>query len=114
MFSMQTVNKHDHIWTIGCQMNVADSERVAAGLERLGYTPVARAEEADVVLLNTCVVRQQPEDKAVGRLNQLRRIKRRHPERTLALMGCMVGVRDPAPLQKRGLLFYLSLFYLCY
>ncbi|MEA3396557.1 MAG: MiaB/RimO family radical SAM methylthiotransferase, partial [Chloroflexota bacterium] len=101
MFSMQTENKHYHIWTIGCQMNVADSERVAAGLERLGYTPVARAEEAGVVLLNTCVVRQQPEDKAVGRLNQLRRIKQRHPERILALMGCMVGVRDPAPLQKR-------------
>jgi len=101
MFSMQTENKCYYIWTIGCQMNVADSERVAAGLERLGYTPVARAEEADVVLLNTCVVRQQPEDKAVGRLNQLRRIKQRHPERILALMGCMVGVRDPAPLRKR-------------
>lgn len=83
-----------HIWTIGCQMNTADSQRVAAGLERLGYTPVERAEDADVIILNTCVVRQQPEDKAVGRLNQLRRVKERHPERILALMGCMVGVKE--------------------
>ena len=90
-----------HIWTIGCQMNVADSQRVAAGLESLGYRPTDNAAEADVVVLNTCVVRQQPEDKAVGRLNQLKRIKRRHPERILALMGCMVGVRDPQPLRQR-------------
>ncbi len=92
---------HYHIWTIGCQMNVADSQRAAAGLERLGYTPAARAEDADVVILNTCVVRQQPEDKAVGRLNQLRRVKERHPERILALMGCMVGVKETAALQAR-------------
>ncbi|MBN1262339.1 MAG: tRNA (N6-isopentenyl adenosine(37)-C2)-methylthiotransferase MiaB [Anaerolineae bacterium] len=90
-----------HIWTIGCQMNVADSQRVAAGLERLGYTPAGRVAEADVVVLNTCVVRQQPEDKAVGRLNQLRAFKRRHPDRILALMGCMVGVKDTSALQAR-------------
>ncbi len=90
-----------HIWTIGCQMNVADSQRVAAGLERLGYTPVDRAEDADVIILNTCVVRQKPEDKAVGRLNQLRAVKRRRPDCILALMGCMVGVKDPAPLRER-------------
>ncbi len=90
-----------HIWTIGCQMNIADSQRVAAGLERLGYTPAERAEDADMIILNTCVVRQQPEDKAVGRLNQLRRVKERHPERILALMGCMVGVKETMALQKR-------------
>jgi tRNA-2-methylthio-N6-dimethylallyladenosine synthase len=92
---------HYHIWTIGCQMNVADSQRVAAGLERLGYTPADRARDADVMVLNTCVVRQQPEDKAVGRLNQLRRIKEQHPERVLALMGCMVGVKEAAALAER-------------
>lgn len=90
-----------HIWTIGCQMNVADSQRVAAGLERLGFAPAERAGDADVVILNTCVVRQQPEDKAVGRLNQLKSFKRRHPDRVLALMGCMVGVRETADLQAR-------------
>ena len=92
---------HYHIWTIGCQMNVADSQRVAAGLERLGYQPAERAKDADVILMNTCVVRQQPEDKAVGRINQLKRIKMRYPERVLAVMGCFVGEKDPAPLQER-------------
>ncbi len=90
-----------HIWTIGCQMNVADSQRVAAGLERLGYTPVERAPQADVLVLNTCVVRQQPEDKVVGRLNQLKHFKERHPDRVLALMGCMVGIKDTGRLQER-------------
>ena len=90
-----------HIWTIGCQMNVADSQRVAAGLERLGYKPSPQAEDADVIVLNTCVVRQQPEDKAVGRLHQLRKFKERYPDRILALMGCMVGVKETQSLQKR-------------
>lgn len=82
-------------------MNLADSQRVAAGLERLGYTATARAEDADIVVLNTCVVRQQPEDKAVGRLQQLRSIKAEHPERVLALMGCMVGAREVTALEQR-------------
>lgn len=82
-------------------MNLADSQRVAAGLERLGYTATARAEDADIVVLNTCVVRQQPEDKAVGRLQQLRSVKAEHPEQVLALMGCMVGVREVAALEQR-------------
>jgi tRNA-2-methylthio-N6-dimethylallyladenosine synthase len=90
-----------HIWTIGCQMNVADSQRVAAGLERLGFTPSSQAEDADVIVLNTCVVRQQPEDKAVGRLHQLRSLKAQYPDRILALMGCMVGVKETSSLQKR-------------
>ncbi|TFG71541.1 MAG: tRNA (N6-isopentenyl adenosine(37)-C2)-methylthiotransferase MiaB [Anaerolineales bacterium] len=90
-----------HIWTIGCQMNVADSQRVAAGLERLGYAPSLQADDADIIILNTCVVRQQPEDKAVGRLRQLRKLKERHPDRVLALMGCMVGVKETESLQKR-------------
>lgn len=90
-----------HIWTIGCQMNTADSQRVAAGLERLGYAPAEDVHDADVMILNTCVVRQQPEDKAVGRLNQLKHFKERHPDRVLALMGCMVGVKATERLQQR-------------
>lgn len=90
-----------HIWTIGCQMNTADSQRVAAGLERLGYMPAEDVRDADVLILNTCVVRQQPEDKAVGRLNQLRHFKERHPDRVLALMGCMVGTRTTDALSQR-------------
>ena len=89
-----------HVSTIGCQMNEADSRRLASALERLGYAPAERAEEADVVVLNTCVVRQSAEDKAVGRLGALKSLKDRRPGMVLGLMGCMVG-RDAAPLRKR-------------
>lgn len=89
-----------HIWTEGCQMNIADSQRVASELEKLGYRAVRDAESADVIVLNTCVVRQSAEDKAVGRLTALKPLKDARPELVLGLMGCMVGVRDPAPLKQ--------------
>ncbi len=89
-----------HIWTAGCQMNVADSERVSAALERLGYRPVARAEEADVIVLNTCVVRQSAEDKAYGRLHSLRPLKERRPDLVINLMGCLVGVKGNPNLRR--------------
>jgi tRNA-2-methylthio-N6-dimethylallyladenosine synthase len=85
-----------HIWTIGCQMNVADSNHVAAELEKIGYEPTDDVDEAQVVVLNTCVVRQSAEDKAVGKVGSLKPWKRKRPGRTLALMGCMVGVK-PSP-----------------
>jgi tRNA-2-methylthio-N6-dimethylallyladenosine synthase len=76
-------------------MNVADSRRLASKLESLYLTPADRAEDADIIVLNTCVVRQQPEDRAVNRLMSLRPIKERRPETIIALMGCLVGVRNP-------------------
>jgi tRNA-2-methylthio-N6-dimethylallyladenosine synthase len=87
-----------YIWTIGCQMNFADSWRLEQELWRLGYRPVPRPEKADVVVLNTCVVRQNAEDKCTGRLTSLQGWKRRHPERLLAVMGCFVG--DAQTLQR--------------
>ena len=91
------MNKY-HIWTIGCQMNVADSTHVGAELEKLGYEPTNDIEDADVVILNTCVVRQSAENKALGKLGALKPWRKAQPERTLALMGCMVGVRPSAKL----------------
>jgi len=77
-------------WTIGCQMNFADSRRAAEELARLGYAEVMRPQDADLILLNTCVVRQSAEDKVTGRLTSLQGLKRRKPEIKLALMGCFV------------------------
>jgi tRNA-2-methylthio-N6-dimethylallyladenosine synthase len=82
-------------------MNEADSRRLASALERLGYTPAERAEDADVVVLNTCVVRQSAEDKCYGRLGALKSLKARRPEVILGVMGCLVGVHDNTPLHKR-------------
>jgi tRNA-2-methylthio-N6-dimethylallyladenosine synthase len=90
-----------HIWTEGCQMNVADSMRVASALEQLGYQTAGRAEEADVLVLNTCVVRQSAEDKAIGHLHSLRPLKEKRPDLVINLMGCLVGVRGYDHLKKR-------------
>jgi tRNA-2-methylthio-N6-dimethylallyladenosine synthase len=90
-----------YIWTIGCQMNVADSRRLASALEQVGHTPIDRAEDADIVVLNTCVVRQSAENKIYGRLGSLKPLKEQRPDMVIGLMGCFVGTRDPAPLQRR-------------
>ncbi|MFA9405328.1 MAG: tRNA (N6-isopentenyl adenosine(37)-C2)-methylthiotransferase MiaB [Anaerolineales bacterium] len=89
-----------HIWTSGCQMNVADSQRVASSLEKIGYAPTASIELADVVVLNTCVVRQSAEDKAHGRLSSLRPLKEDRPDMVINLMGCMVGVNGSEKLHQ--------------
>jgi tRNA-2-methylthio-N6-dimethylallyladenosine synthase len=95
--SSQAARKY-HIWTIGCQMNIADSNHVAAELEKIGYGPTDRLEDADIVVLNTCVVRQSAEDKAIGKLGSLKPWRKGHPDRTLALMGCMVGIKPSQQL----------------
>ena len=83
-----------HIWTIGCQMNTADSERLASALEQMGLEAAESAKDADVVVLNSCVVRQSAEDKVVGNLGAVSRLKRQDPDRVIALMGCMVGPKS--------------------
>jgi tRNA-2-methylthio-N6-dimethylallyladenosine synthase len=89
------------VWTEGCQMNVADSQRVSASLERLGYAFTGKVEEADVIVLNTCVVRQSAEDKAYGYLSSLKPLKGKNPGLVVNLMGCLVGIRDNEGLRKR-------------
>ena len=82
--------KRFYIWTIGCQMNEADSAKVAAMLQEVGYEPTRSEDDADIVVLNSCVVRQAAEDKVAGKLNNLVRLKRERPEVPLVLTGCMV------------------------
>lgn len=90
-----------HVDTIGCQMNLSDSQLLASELERLGYTAAATAEEADICVVNTCVVRQSAEDKGVAHLYALRDLKRLHPEKIIGVMGCMVGTQDAAKVRKK-------------
>jgi tRNA-2-methylthio-N6-dimethylallyladenosine synthase len=82
--------KRFFIWTIGCQMNEADSAKVAAMLQEVGYARTDDEQEADIVVLNSCVVRQAAEDKVAGKLNNLARLKRQKPDMPLVLTGCMV------------------------
>ncbi len=89
-----------YLWTLGCQMNVADSEKLAAGFVRLGLTPTDLPEEADIAVINTCSVRQHAEERAYSKLGRLRDIKREQPHLKLAVMGCMVGLKTD-DLRKR-------------
>src|SRR5256885_564829 len=73
-----------YIETVGCQMNVLDSELVVGSLRRQGFELTHQAENADVILFNTCSVRQHAEDKIYSQLGRLRGHKRRHPEHIIA------------------------------
>jgi len=97
---VKKIMKSYHIWTTGCQMNKADSDRLCSALNQLGLTPSSSRTEADIVVLNTCVVRQNAEDKAVGTLTSLKPNKEANPEKIIALMGCMVGPKTE-PLERR-------------
>lgn len=90
-----------HIWTLGCQMNTADSQRLASELERLGHRAAPDPDSADIVVVNTCVVRQSAEDKGLGRLYELAQVKQQQPGKIVGVMGCMVGVRDPLRLRQK-------------
>ncbi|MDA0987687.1 MAG: tRNA (N6-isopentenyl adenosine(37)-C2)-methylthiotransferase MiaB [Chloroflexi bacterium] len=100
MLEDQVDSHRYYIWTIGCQMNKADSERLSSALEGLGLEEAAAPGEADVIVLNSCVVRQSAEDKVVGMMTSLKPLKQGNPQRIVALMGCMVGPKS-GDLQKR-------------
>ena len=74
-------------------MNQADSERLSSALEQMGLRSVDEANDADVIVLNSCVVRQSAEDKVTGHLGAIVPLKKQHPNRLVALMGCMVGAK---------------------
>lgn len=82
---------HYYIWTIGCQMNRAESERLESLFQHLGYQPVAAAEEADLIVLNSCVVRQHAEDRIVNRITALKKLKNSSKPPIIAVTGCLVG-----------------------
>jgi tRNA-2-methylthio-N6-dimethylallyladenosine synthase len=88
------------IWNIGCQMNKADANRLESGLHHIGLENTENVDNADIIVLNSCVVRQSAEDKVHGMLTSLRHIKDTNPTKIIALMGCLVGP-DSEKLQKR-------------
>src|SRR5215471_20532000 len=90
-----------YIETVGCQMNVLDSELVVGSLRRQGYELVHMPAEADVILFNTCSVRQHAEDKIYSALGRLRSHKRRHPSKVLGVLGCMAQ-KDQELIRRRA------------
>ncbi len=90
-----------YIETVGCQMNVLDSELVVGGLRRVGFELIHEAEKADVILFNTCSVRQHAEDKIYSQLGRLRGHKQRHPSKIIGVLGCMAQ-KDQDLIRRRA------------
>jgi tRNA-2-methylthio-N6-dimethylallyladenosine synthase len=88
-----------YIWTIGCQMNKAESERIASSLEQAGHTLSQTPDDADIIILNSCVVRQSAETRIVNKIRSLKPMKQLHPDKLLAVTGCLVN-SDAGHLQK--------------
>ncbi|MFH1382857.1 MAG: tRNA (N6-isopentenyl adenosine(37)-C2)-methylthiotransferase MiaB [Chloroflexota bacterium] len=88
-----------YLWTIGCQMNKAESERLGSLFEEQGYTATATAEQADIIVLNSCVVRESAENRAINKIHVLKKLKKQRPELLLAVTGCLVD-SDTTSLKK--------------
>lgn len=82
-------SRRAYVETYGCQMNVADSELVARILNEAGFTITESAEKADIILLNTCAVREHAEERVIGRVSQLNGLRAQRPNLTLGILGCM-------------------------
>jgi tRNA-2-methylthio-N6-dimethylallyladenosine synthase len=89
------------MWTLGCQMNVSDSEEMAGQLLAAGCTRAASMDEAELVVINTCAVREHAEAKVIGRQGHLAELKRIHPGMRVVLTGCGVRESERAGLARR-------------
>src|SRR5256885_2278550 len=78
-----------YLETYGCQMNIADSQTVTAVLRSAGYATADKPDDADIILINTCAIREHAEDRVIGRLSDLARLKQGRPDLKLGLLGCM-------------------------
>lgn len=79
-----------YIQTFGCQMNEHDSEKIAGMLEKKGYKSSEERETADVIVVNTCSVRENADNRFFGQLGVIKKIKERHPDNIVAVCGCMM------------------------
>jgi tRNA-2-methylthio-N6-dimethylallyladenosine synthase len=89
-----------YIWTIGCQMNKAESERLGSLFNSRGYLPVDEVQKADLILLNGCVVRRSAEDKILNKIHSLKSLKNEHPKLEIAVTGCLVSEEEIEGLKR--------------
>ena len=95
------MNRTYSVETYGCQMNVHDSERIAGLLDEAGYIPVSEGEQADIVVFNTCAVRENADNKLYGNLSFLAPIKKLNPLMQIAVGGCLAQ-KDQATILKKA------------
>jgi tRNA-2-methylthio-N6-dimethylallyladenosine synthase len=94
------MNKFYHIINFGCQMNEHDSEKLAGLLEAQNYKPAAEPEQADVILLNTCCIREKAEQKALSLLGRFKALKEKNPGLIIGVCGCMAQSRGAEILRR--------------
>ncbi len=90
-----------HVWTLGCQMNRSDSEEMAGRLLAAGCEEATSVESASLIVINTCAIREGAEQKVIGRMGQLARLKAADPSLRVVLTGCSVREPDRAGLRRR-------------
>ncbi len=90
-----------HVWTLGCQMNASDSEEMAGALLAAGCREAPRLEDAELIIINTCSIRETAEQKVIGRMGLLRGLKDANPGLRVVLTGCSVRADNESVLQRR-------------
>ena len=98
-----------HITTFGCQMNARDSEKLSGVLSQMGYTEID-TEDADIVLINTCTVRENANERVYGHLGQLKNTKKKNPEMIIGICGCMMQEPDEVERIKKSYPFVNLVF----
>ena len=88
--------KKYYIFTYGCQMNVHETEKLAGILEDRGYTPANTPDEADVIVFNTCCIRESAEQKIMGNIGGVKPLKKAKKDLIVAVCGCMAQQKDMA------------------
>lgn len=90
---MKTINgkvhKYVKLIVYGCQMNISDAERMEGQLKTIGYERTEAMDEADLILINTCCVRETAEDKVYGKIGEIKNLKRQNPSLIFGITGCM-------------------------
>ncbi len=104
------MSQYYHIVTYGCQMNLHESEKIAGILEKLGYERVSALENADIILFNTCCIRENAENHAFGNIGALKQLKKQKPNLIIAVGGCMTQEAGKTEVLKKKFPFIDVMF----
>ncbi len=99
-----------HIVTYGCQMNVHESEKIAGILHRMGYEETNKKEDADIIVFNTCCIRENAENHAFGNIGALKKLKKQKPNLLIAVGGCMTQEKGKTEILKKKFPFIDIMF----
>ena len=110
LYDRKFMEKKYHIVTYGCQMNVHESEKIAGILYKMGYRETKETEEADIIVFNTCCIRENAENHAFGNIGALKKLKKRKPELIIAVGGCMTQEKGKTEILKKKFPFIDVMF----